>query len=212
MHCCVSYIITTVVTSVSATTLTGKLSSMNHTKHTLIFGILLFITIWVNADNSSTPAVITVNEARGRVQILETVYLSSLQTIHRNYFRDDQRLPVPSRVLEDVFYSVRSRNGIKSRWIAVNTPAMNVEHKPKLGFETRAVAALTENKSRFEEINADVFYSARSVTLLASCQRCHLSALAQQNGGRRVAGLIIEIPLKNTTGGNENGTSKKNNK
>jgi hypothetical protein len=185
---------------------------MNLTKHILVFGILLSITIWVNADNPSEPTTITVEEARGRVRILETVYLSSLQNIHRNYFRDDQRLPVPSRVLEDVFYSVHSRNGIKSRWIAVNTPAMNVEHKPKPGFETRATAAMTAKKSRFEEVKDGVFYSARSVTLLASCQRCHLSALAQQNGGRRVAGLVIEIPLKNTTGSQDNESRNEDNK
>ena len=89
---------------------------------------------------------------------------------------------------------------------------MNVEHKPKPGFETRAVAAMKSNKSRFEEIKDDVFYSARSVTLLASCQRCHLSALAQQNGGRRVAGLVIEIPLKNTTTDQNNASNNEDNK
>ena len=172
---------------------------MNLTKHILALVLLLSITVCVNAENPSEPTTITIDEARGRVRILETVYLSSLQNIHRNYFREDQRLPIPSRVLEDVFFSVSNRNGIKSRWIAVNTPAMNVEHKPKPGFETRATAALTAKTSRFEEVKDDILYSARSVTLLASCQRCHLSSLAQQNGGRRIAGLVIEIPLKNTT-------------
>ena len=81
---------------------------------------------------------------------------------------------------------------------------MNVEHKPKPGFETRAAAAMTAKKSRFEEVKDDILYSARSVTLFASCQRCHLSALAQQNGGRRVAGLVIEIPLKNSTTDKDN--------
>jgi len=185
---------------------------MNLTKHVVIFGILLSITIQMNAENPSEPTTITPDEARGRVRILETVYISTLHNIHRNYFRNDQKLPVPSRVLEDVFYSLNRGNGIKSRWIAVNTPAMNIEHKPKPGFETRAVAAMKANKSRFEEIKADVLYSARSVTLLASCQRCHLSALAQQNGGRRVAGLVIEIPLKNTTTGEDNEDSNKDNK
>jgi len=88
---------------------------------------------------------------------------------------------------------------------------MNAEHKPKPGFETRATAALAANKSRFEEVTAGVFYSARSVTLLASCQRCHLSAEARQNSGRRVAGLVIEIPLKNTSSGGGNDGSNKDN-
>ena len=89
---------------------------------------------------------------------------------------------------------------------------MNAEHKPKPGFETRATAVIAANKSRFEEVKDNVFYSARSVTLLASCQRCHLSAEARQNGGRRVAGLVIEIPLKNTTTDEGNEGSNKDNK
>jgi hypothetical protein len=185
---------------------------MNLPKHFVIFGILLSITIQMNADNPSEPTTITPEEARGRVRLLETVYISTLQNIHRNYFRNDQKLPVPSRVLEDVFYSLNRGNGIKSRWIAVNTPAMNAEHKPKPGFEARAVTALTANKSRFEEIKSGVFYSARSVTLLASCQRCHLSALAQQNGGRRIAGLVIEIPLKKTSTEQNNAGQNNDNK
>jgi len=182
---------------------------MNLTKHTLVFGILLSITIYVNAENPVGTTKITVDEARGRARVLETVYIASLQNIHRNYFQGDQKLAIPSRVLEDVFYSVNSRTGIKSRWIAVNTPAMNVEHKPKPGFETRATVAMKAKKSRFEEVKDNVFYSARSVTLFASCQRCHLSALAQQNGGRRVAGLVIEIPLKNSTTDEDNDGSNK---
>jgi len=150
----------------------------------------------VAATAPDNPAKITVAEARIRSQILETTYLSMLQNIHRNYFRDNERLPVPSRVLEDVFFAVDRKHGTKSRWIAVNTPPMNLEHKPKEGFETRAVKALTANQSRFEEVRKDVFYSARAVTLFASCQRCHLNALARENGGRRVAGLVIQIPLK----------------
>ncbi|MEC7564790.1 MAG: DUF3365 domain-containing protein [Planctomycetota bacterium] len=168
----------------------------------------LICTIWIpffvntlvagepKSEEPEKPTAITVTEARGRVELLETAYLSSLQSIHRNYFSDNKRLPVPSRVLEDVFYSVDRKHGTKSRWIAVNTPAMNLEHKPKEGFETRAVKALAANNSRFEEVRNDVFYSARAVTLFASCQRCHLNALARENAGRRVAGLVIQIPLK----------------
>ena len=54
---------------------------------------------------------------------------------------------------------------------------------------------LKTNNTRFERISDDTLVSARAITLFASCQKCHVSALSQQNGGRKVAGLVIEIPL-----------------
>ena len=86
------------------------------------------------------------------------------------------------------------QHGTKSRWIAVNAPAMNLEHKPKDGFEKRAAKELSK-KTRYEELDNGIYYSARSITLIESCQKCHLSALAQQSSGRRVAGLVVSLPL-----------------
>lgn len=163
----------------------------------------------LSTGNPDNPTEITTAEARARSQILETAYLSMLQNIHRNYFRGDQRLPVPSRVLEDVFFSVDRKNGIKSHWIAVNTPPMNVAHKPKEGFETRAAKALAGKQTRFEEVRSGVYYSARSVPLLVSCQRCHLNALAQKNGGDHVAGLVIQMPLAIPLKGDSQSSDKK---
>ena len=154
--------------------------------------LLLFCVVNIRSEE---PVVLTREQAKARVSLLESVYLSTLHNVHRKYFNSNtDRLPVPSRVLEDVFFKVDQQHGTKSRWIAVNAPAMNLEHKPKKGFEQRAAKELSK-KTRYEEVVDGVYYSARSITLFASCQKCHLSALSQQNAGRRVAGLVVSLPL-----------------
>lgn len=159
-----------------------------------ISGISFLLLCFASLD-SEEPQSLSITEAKARVSILESVYLSTLHNVHRKYFNaNTDRLPVPSRVLEDVFFSVDQQHGTKSRWIAVNAPPMNLEHKPKDGFEKRAAKELAK-KTRYEEVDNGVYYSARSITLFASCQKCHLSALAQQNPGRRVAGLVVSLPL-----------------
>mgnify|MGYP001158244681 FL=1 len=159
-----------------------------------ISAIALLLFCFANIQ-SEEPESLSITEAKARVSILESVYLSTLHNVHRKYFNSNtDRLPVPSRVLEDVFFSVDQQHGTKSRWIAVNAPAMNLEHKPKDGFEKRAAKELAK-KTRYEELDNGIYYSARSITLFASCQKCHLSALAQQSSGRRVAGLVVSLPL-----------------
>ena len=140
---------------------------------------------------------ITVDEAKARVKLLESAYLSTLQNMHRRYFDGNERAPVPSNVLEEVFRRVDYDNGTKSRWIAVNTPAMDPKHEPADDLSKAVAKYLKSNTGRFERVVEDKLISGRSITLFASCQKCHVSALSQQSGGRKMAGLIIEMPLFN---------------
>ena len=138
---------------------------------------------------------INIEEAKVRAKLLESAYMSTLQHMHRRYFDGNERAAVPSSVLEDVFRRVDYDHGTKSRWISVNTPAMDPAHEPKDPLSKEIATFLKANNSRFERVSDDSFISARAITLFASCQKCHVSALSQQNGGRKVAGLVIEIPL-----------------
>ncbi len=140
---------------------------------------------------------ITVDEAKARVKLLESAYISTLQNMHRRYFDGNERAPVPSNVLEEVFRRVDYDNGTKSRWIAVNTPAMDPMHEPADDLSKAVAKYLKSNTGRFERVVEDKLISGRSITLFASCQKCHVSALSQQSGGRKMAGLIIEMPLFN---------------
>lgn len=134
-------------------------------------------------------------EARARVKLLESAYLSTLQHMHRRYFDGNERAPVPSSVLEDIFRRVDSENGTKSRWIAVNTPAMDPQHEPHDALTKEIARFLKSNNKRYEKVIDGKLISGRAITLFANCQKCHVSALAQQNASRKIAGLIIEIPL-----------------
>lgn len=134
-------------------------------------------------------------EARARVKLLESAYMSMLQHMHRRYFDGNEKAAVPSSVLEDVFRRVDYENGTKSRWIAVNTPAMDPKHEPNDPLTKEIASFLKSNNNRYEKVIDDKLVSGRAITLFGNCQKCHVSALAQQNGGRKVAGLIIEIPL-----------------
>ena len=134
-------------------------------------------------------------EARARVKLLESAYMSTLQHMHRRYFDGNERAAVPSSVLEDVFRRVDYDNGTKSRWIAVNTPAMDPKHEPNDLLTKEIASFLKSRNERYEKVIDDKLISGRAITLFANCQKCHVSALAQQNAGRKVAGLIIEMPL-----------------
>lgn len=51
--------------------------------------------------NAGVPA--TVAEARDRARLLHETIHGALQVMHRDYFRDDAKLTIPSKSLEDVF-------------------------------------------------------------------------------------------------------------
>ena len=139
---------------------------------------------------------LTVNEARRQAKLLHSTYEATLHTVHREYFREGGRTPVAARVLEDVFYWVDQETKGETRWIAVNTEAMSIEHKPKSEFEKAAAKVLATGKEEFEQVEAGMYRRAGAVTLFASCLRCHESSLTQLRTKRRVAGLVISIPVK----------------
>ena len=156
--------------------------------------VLLAIVVKVGIAEPNDVRI-GVEEGRARARLLESAYMSSLQQMHRRYFDGNERAAVPSSVMEEIFRRVDYDHGTKSRWIAVNTPAMDPSHEPKDPLSKEIAKFLKVNNSRFERISNNRLVSARAITLFASCQKCHVSALSQQNGGRKVAGLVIEIPL-----------------
>ena len=134
-------------------------------------------------------------EARARARLLHTTYKSTLVAVHREYFHEASRKRVPARVLEGVFFWVDRENHSKTRWISVNTEAMNLKHKPKTDFEKQAAKVLGSGKDALELVKDGVYHRAESITLVASCLRCHESGFVQKRKRRRVAGLVISIPL-----------------
>ena len=74
---------------------------------------------------ASEPAAVAA--ARERAKLLHDVYSTTLDVMHRHYFRPE-RAVLPARAMEDVFEDMAMLSKDKVRWIAVNTPPMSIQH------------------------------------------------------------------------------------
>jgi hypothetical protein len=137
---------------------------------------------------------ISVEEARARAELLHEVYEATLQIMHRWYFREDKKITIPSKALDDVFYRVSLRSKINARWLAVNARAMSIDHAPKDAFEKQAARLLGRGENSHETVAEGVYRRAGSITLFGSCIKCHAPPPMNPNV-RRYAGLIITIPV-----------------
>ena len=137
---------------------------------------------------------VAVAVAQTQADLLHQTLTATLGVIHRSYFKGGETLPVPSRALEDVFYRLKRTAKIEARWMAVNTPAMSLQHKPRNAFEKRAASALASGQRTFVQVDQGYLRRAGSISLFRSCLKCHSPA---SPGKKRnpVAALVISIPL-----------------
>ncbi|WDQ15206.1 c-type heme family protein [Rhodopirellula sp. P2] len=143
--------------------------------------------------------VLTVDEARARAMILHETLHGSLQVMHRDFFREDEGLSIPSRSLEDVFAELERTYGLELRWIAVDLKAMNIDNEPESRFEKEAVGVLRSGKKTHESADDDMYRFAGKIRLSATCLSCHASR--RSNNDDRAAGLVISIPLNRSARG-----------
>ena len=145
-------------------------------------------------EKSEDEKRVSVEVARERAKLAHNIYSATLDVIHHRYFRDD-RSSVPARSMEDVFSVIARQENIKARWIAVNTKAMSIDHRPQDEFEKQAAKVLAKGKPAFELVENGVYRRAGSISLMnRGCLGCHLGFGAS---GRidRFAGLVISIPV-----------------
>lgn len=150
-----------------------------------------------NAPDSDSPkssAPDTVSEARGRAQLLHEMIHGSLQVMHRDFFREDEGLKIPSRSLDDVFLRLADKHQVKVRWLAVNAEPMSVDHKPQDDFENNAVKALASGKPEFDAVEGESFRFAGLIRLPSQCLKCHVPR--RTSNKVRAAAVAITMPLK----------------
>ena len=147
-------------------------------------------------ETEEAKAFPSVEEARRQARLLHSTYEATLHVMHRRYFDADEKEVIPARALEDIFDLMDEETGGTTRWIAVNTPAMNVDHEPKTLFEKQAVEMLTAGERDHEAVADGMYHRAGAVTLFGSCLKCHLSALTQQVQNERVAALVVRLPIR----------------
>lgn len=158
-------------------------------------GLILVGVVWTtNAAPPERPTV-PVTVARDRAKVMHEVYSATLESMHHHFFRRD-RAVLPARAMDDVFRDVDRRTGMKSRWIAVNTPAMSLNHEAETSFEKKAVEELSAGKGETEAVVEGVYYRATPIPLGAGCVGCHTKFGAIDERKPRFAGLVIAIPVE----------------
>lgn len=168
-------------------------------------GVLGF-TLTLSADPPREPAKgspakpaddnrVSVAEARGRAKLMHDIYSATLDSMHHHFFRRD-RAVLPARAMEDVFSAIDKKSGITARWIAVNTPAMSINHEPETAFEKKAAEVLAAGKGEYEQAGKGTYLRAGSIPLGAGCVGCHTKFGTVNDNKPRFAGLVISIPVK----------------
>ena len=146
----------------------------------------------IDAAGEQLPT--TVAEARARARILHETVHGALQVMHRDFFREDEGLIIPSHSLEDVFRELARSQHVKLRWLVVNADAMNIDNKPKTEFEKRAAKALASGEQAYESITQDSYSYAGTIRLSSQCLKCHVPRRTSTED--RAAGLVILVPLQ----------------
>ena len=143
----------------------------------------------------ASSAAETVASARERAKLLHDVYLTTLEVIHRHYFRRDGPV-LPARAMDEVFEEMARLSGGYANWSAVNTKAMSIDHEPTTEFEKKAAAELSAGKEEVELVTKTVYRRATPIPLGSSCVGCHTKMFSEPPKTPRFAGLVISIPLK----------------
>lgn len=136
---------------------------------------------------------VKVDAVREQARLLHDALHSTLLIVHKKYYREDEKLPIPSSVLDEVFEDLEEGREIKFRWISVNAEAMNIDHEPKTEFEKQAAEALADGKPEYEQVEKGIYRHAGRICLPSQCLKCHMPN--RRSTATRFAGLIISLPV-----------------
>jgi hypothetical protein len=117
--------------------------------------------------------------------------------MHRDFFRSGGRSGgnIPSKSLEDVFGGLEKTWGVDVKWLAVDTEAMNPDHRPKTDFDKLAAKGIGEGLERYEAPDdKGVYHYAGRITLGNQCLKCHVPDRTSLED--RKAAVVISMPLQ----------------
>ena len=145
------------------------------------------------AETTAAPLP-SVDEACGRAKLLYETIQGMLQVVHHEYYREDEKLPIPARTFKKVFRDLADRHKVEIRWLAVTGQAMNQDHLPQNDFEKKAVSAIASGAEEYELTENGIYRRAGVITLTSECLKCHVPN--RTNTKNRAAGLVIAIPIE----------------
>ena len=144
---------------------------------------------------------VNIVHARRLASILFESVHGSLQVMHRDLFREDESVKIPSRSLEDVFSVLNRKHKVELRWLSVDTQAMNIDHEPSSEFEKEVVRHLRTQESNFESVEGNQFHFAGRIRLSTTCLSCHVPRRSDNDD--RFAGLLMTFDLQSDSSGEQ---------
>jgi hypothetical protein len=142
-------------------------------------------------ETTRTPP--SVEEARARAELLHETIHATLRQVHRDFYREDEGLPIPAASLSKVFRVLEEEQGVTLRWLAVDGEAMNVDHKARDDFERGAVTSIQDGQKVHESTEGGTYRRAAAITLTGECLKCHIPN--RKSTENRSAGLIVSMRL-----------------
>ncbi|RYD31994.1 MAG: DUF3365 domain-containing protein [Verrucomicrobiaceae bacterium] len=136
------------------------------------------------------------DEAKLRAQLLHEVVHGALQVMHRDFFKEEEKSKIPSESLEDVFDELEKTWGVKVRWLAVDTKAMNVDHRADDAFEKKAVEVIAAGSDSHDMKEGSLYRYAGVIPLGNRCLKCHVPDRTDLE--ERKAAVVISMPLQPT--------------
>lgn len=147
-------------------------------------------------ESSDREPRVSVAAARERAKLMHDIYETTLDVMHRHFFRSDRSV-LPARAMEDVFAEMSKQSSAQARWISVNTKAMSIHHEPESDFEKQAAKAITAGKEDFELVENGYYQRAGRILLGSGCVGCHSQQFSSLSptSSPKFAGLVIRIPV-----------------
>lgn len=137
---------------------------------------------------------VSVAAARERAKLMHDIYDSTLEVMHRHFFRREQSV-LPARAMEDIFADMARQSSIQARWISVNTKAMSIHHEPETDFEKQAAKEIASGKEDFELVEDGYYQRVGRISLGGGCVSCHTNQFSSPSTSAKFAGLVIRIPV-----------------
>lgn len=137
---------------------------------------------------------VSVAAARERAKLMHDIYDTTLDVMHRHFFRRD-RAVLPARAMEDIFADMARQSSIQTRWISVNTKAMSVHHEPETDFEKQAAKEIAAGKESFELVEDGYYQRVGRISLGGGCVSCHTNQFSSPSTSAKFAGLVIRVPV-----------------
>jgi len=147
-----------------------------------------------NQNEVATTPRVSLDEARSRAKLMNTIYVATLDTMHHRYFHGDRAI-VPARAMEDIFKDLEAETHTQARWISASLKPMSIDHTPKTDFEKRAAAKIADGEKMVETIEQGFYRRAGSISLNGGCIHCHAGVFGKPSTSSKFAGLIISIPI-----------------